>query len=65
MPRVSLPILLACWLAASVVPAVDVDPRPRLGINLAGAVDWNAEQPFADFFKLSRLWISQIGRAHV
>lgn len=42
----------ACGTAAE-------EPRPRLGINLAGPDDWNAEQPFADVFRLSRAWISQ------
>ena len=34
-------------------------PAPRLGINLAGPVDWNTELPFIDVFRLSRSWISQ------
>lgn len=33
----------------------------RLGINLAGISDWNTEQPFVDFFTMSRDWISQSG----
>jgi hypothetical protein len=32
---------------------------PRLGINLAGAVDWNTELPFVDVYRHSRDWISQ------
>lgn len=32
----------------------------RLGINLAGIADWSTEQPFVDFFYMSRDWISQI-----
>ncbi len=31
----------------------------RLGINLAGPADWNAELPFVDLFRMSREWISQ------
>ena len=29
----------------------------RLGINLAGIVDWTAEFPFVDLFKQSRAWL--------
>ena len=36
-------------------------PNPRLGINLAGIADWNSEQPFVDFFTMSRQWVSQAG----
>lgn len=32
----------------------------RLGINLAGIADWSTEQPFVDFFHMSRDWISQV-----
>ncbi len=31
----------------------------KLGINLAGPVDWNTELPVVDVFRLSRTWISQ------
>ncbi len=31
----------------------------RLGINLAGIADWSTEQPFVDFFHMSRDWVSQ------
>jgi hypothetical protein len=31
----------------------------RLGINLAGIEDWSVEQPFIDFFHMSREWVSQ------
>lgn len=31
----------------------------RLGINLAGPCDWNAELPFVDVFKMARTWVSQ------
>lgn len=31
----------------------------RLGVNLSGIADWNSEQPFVDFFAMSRDWISQ------
>jgi hypothetical protein len=31
----------------------------RLGINLAGIADWGTEQPFVDFFHMSRDWVSQ------
>ena len=34
-------------------------PKPRLGINLAGPADWNTELPFVDVFRMSRPWISQ------
>jgi hypothetical protein len=33
--------------------------KPRLGINLAGIADWNTEQPFLNFFHMSRDWVSQ------
>jgi len=32
----------------------------RLGINLAGIKDWSTEQPFVDFFHMSRDWVSQV-----
>lgn len=35
------------------------EAKPRLGINLAGIVDWSSEQPFVDFFAMSRKWVSQ------
>ncbi len=31
----------------------------RLGINFDGISDWSTEQPFVDFFRSSRQWISQ------
>jgi hypothetical protein len=34
-------------------------PEPRMGINLAGLVDWNTERPFVDVFLCSRKWVSQ------
>jgi hypothetical protein len=37
----------------------DTVVRPRLGINLAGPVDWGTELPFVDVFHFSRPWISQ------
>ena len=37
----------------------DTVARPRLGINLAGPLDWGTELPFVDVFRLSRPWISQ------
>ena len=52
-----LPLLVLASIAAA--RAAEPAPRPRLGVNLAGAADWNAEQPFADVFRLSRRWISQ------
>ncbi len=48
-------------------PALGVSGRKapvanaRLGINLDGISDWNSEQPFVDFFAMSRDWISQSG----
>jgi len=36
-----------------------VTANARLGMNLAGIVDWNTEQPFVDFFHMSRDWVSQ------
>ncbi len=36
-----------------------VTANARLGINLAGIVDWSTEQPFVDFFHMSRDWVSQ------
>ncbi len=52
-------LVLAFAVGAGVVGAEPPAPRPRLGLNLAAAVEWSAEQPFADFFRLSRAWISQ------
>lgn len=34
-------------------------PRPALGMNLAGPVDWGTELPFVDVFRLSHRWVSQ------
>jgi len=59
--------LLAIVVLLSARPAFGVDsalraaptPVPRLGINLAGPVDWNTELPFIDVFRLARTWISQ------
>ena len=39
------------------VPAANA----RLGVNLSGIADWSSEQPFVDFFAMSRDWISQSG----
>ena len=54
--------LATCTLLARVAHA-DASPTPegpaRLGINLAGMADWDTEQPFVDFIKMSRAWISQ------
>ncbi|MDX1962938.1 MAG: hypothetical protein SFX18_07285 [Pirellulales bacterium] len=43
------------------VQGADVTPQPRpaLGMNLAGPADWSTELPFVDVFRLSREWISQ------
>ncbi len=45
--------------AANVVKKQAVAAKARLGINLAGISDASTEQPFVDFFKQSREWISQ------
>jgi len=42
--------------AASPEPA---GPRPRIGMNLSGVVDWNTELPFVDIFRQARPWVSQ------
>lgn len=39
--------------------AAEVPHRAALGINLAGAADWNTELPFVDVFHFARAWISQ------
>lgn len=39
--------------------AAETPHRPALGINLAGAADWNTELPFVDGFRFARTWISQ------
>lgn len=49
-------VLLACRTPAR---AEGPPAQPRLGINLAGAADWNTELPFVDVFRLSRRWVSQ------
>lgn len=66
MSRVAAPTLVVSWIVSWIVAwpvgratAAEVDARARVGINLAAAVDWSAEQPCADFFRLSRRWISQ------
>jgi len=67
-PRsVAVAALLACGFSAltgfDVARAEDTPPAPegpaRLGINLGGIADWDTEQPFVDFIKMSRPWISQ------
>jgi len=47
--------------SAAAVPqtAPAPQPRPRMGINLAGPADWNTELPFVDVFRMSRPWVSQ------
>jgi hypothetical protein len=35
-----------------------ISPRPPIGTNLAGIVDWSTDFPFNDVFKTSRPWIS-------
>lgn len=50
-------ILAVAGALNSAAPAAE--PRPALGINLAGPADWNTELPFVDVFRLSRAWISQ------
>jgi hypothetical protein len=53
--------LLACVFALLATAFVCAEPsaHSRLGINLAGVVDWSTEYPFVDCFRLSRTWISQ------
>ena len=53
----ALALLVSFTLLASPSPAVS--GAPRIGINLAGPVDWNTELPFVDVFRLARPWISQ------
>jgi hypothetical protein len=45
--------------AAELTKKTALPPNPRLGLNLAGISDWATEQPFVDFFKQSRDWVSQ------
>ena len=62
MPRTLICLLLCLSLATLPAGAQQADPSPaqsRLGINLNGPTDWNAEIPFVDVFRLSRQWISQ------
>ncbi len=49
-------LFLAVLFTASLKAA---EPRPALGINLAGPADWNTELPFVDVFRFARGWISQ------
>ena len=56
--------LLLALVAGSAATATAGDqhppnPRPRLGINLAGPCDWNTELPFVDLMRFSRAWTSQ------
>ncbi len=60
-------LLFIMWLLVSTVSdSVSAQRRSsrasgkeKLGINLAGPVDWNTELPVIDVFRLSRRWISQ------
>jgi hypothetical protein len=68
---VYLAVLLSPWIALAQTnvrsPApplpVKIQSAPghgsRLGINLAGVVDWSTELPFSDVFHQARAWISQ------
>ncbi|MGQ9605754.1 MAG: hypothetical protein ACUVTW_06095 [Thermogutta sp.] len=67
-PRVlALPLaglMLWLWVGRPAADAAEGEatapqPRPKLGINLAGPADWNTELPFVDVFRLSRPWVSQ------
>src|SRR5687767_15043583 len=49
----------ACLGGASPAKAAAASSAPRVGINLAGLVDWNTELPFVDVFRTSRPWLSQ------
>jgi hypothetical protein len=62
------PLAVSAGAAAAAAPALATTAAPaaatgaaqtRLGINLAGIVDWNSELPFVDVFRQSREWISQ------
>src|SRR5256885_7836903 len=47
-------LLLACPLVAE-----EAKPKPPLGMNLAGVVDYSSEIVFVDAFRAARPWISQ------
>lgn len=54
--------LFSRFFGAGLIRKVNAKPVPskaRLGVNMAGLSDWSTEQPFVDFFKQSREWISQ------
>src|SRR4051812_16495713 len=56
--RLCLSILASLLLAGS-LPAEEAKPKPPLGINLSGVVDWSSEIVFVDAFRCARPWISQ------
>ncbi len=51
----ALPMLILTTVATAAAP----EPKPQLGMNLAGPADWSSELPFVDVFRQSRVWISQ------
>src|SRR5262245_24792127 len=57
--RLHCPSLLAVLLLASPSPAEEAKPKPPLGMNLSGVVDWSSEIVFVDAFRNARAWISQ------
>jgi len=54
-----LGLIFLCGLSVQALPQAPKPAQSRLGINLAGLVDWNTELPFVDLFHLARAWISQ------
>src|SRR2546423_15070872 len=53
---------LCVLLALAFSPALRAEeskPKPPLGMNLSGVVDWSSEIVFVDAFKAARAWISQ------
>ncbi|MCF7954505.1 MAG: hypothetical protein K9M75_01765 [Phycisphaerae bacterium] len=51
-------VVLTFSLPASAEPS-KTQNKLKVGINLAGPVDWNTELPFVDIFRMARTWISQ------
>lgn len=56
--RVCLRLLVIALVISAALPlrAQDKAPLPRMGMNLAGIVDWTREWPLVDVFKPSRAW---------
>jgi hypothetical protein len=52
-------LLLAFWLVLVPPAGAAALPASPLGINLSAVEDYSDEDPFTDFFKMSREWLPQ------